>query len=189
MACASQIPAANTTNVITSDNCAGPVIVAWLGDVMSASNCVNQFTLSRLYRATDACGNASFCTQLIVVNDTNAPSITCPADVTVTCAANVPAANTNLVTTSDNCGGSVLVTWLGDSISASNCLNQFTITRTYRAVDACGNAATCAAVDPRERHECAVDHLPEQPHRGLRLADPGGEHHERDHVATTAPAR
>ena len=160
MACASQIPAANTTNVITSDNCAGPVIVAWLGDVMSASNCVNQFTLSRLYRATDACGNASFCTQLIVVNDTNAPSITCPADVTVTCAANVPAANTNLVTTSDNCGGSVLVTWLGDSISASNCLNQFTITRTYRAVDVCGNAATCQQLIRVNDTNAPSDHLP-----------------------------
>ena len=139
------------------------MIVAWLGDVMSASNCVNQFTLSRLYRATDACGNASFCTQLIVVNDTNAPSITCPADVTVTCAANVPAANTNLVTTSlTTAEARVLVTWLGDSISASNCLNQFTITRTYRAVDACGNAATCQQLIRVNDTNAPSDHVPER---------------------------
>jgi len=56
----------------------------------------------------------------------------------------VPAPNTNSVTTSDNCGGVVTVSWQGDSVSSSNCAGQFVISRTYRAADLCGNSATCA---------------------------------------------
>src|SRR6185436_11062794 len=59
------------------------------------------------------------------------------------CAREVPAPNTNSVTTSDNCGGAVSVTWQGDSISSSNCPGQFVIARTYQAADSCGNSATC----------------------------------------------
>jgi len=59
------------------------------------------------------------------------------------CASQVPAPNTNGVITSDSCAGTVTVTWQGDTISSSNCLGQFTISRTYRAIDQCGNSATC----------------------------------------------
>src|SRR5204862_4961010 len=68
---------------------------------------------------------------------------TCPTNLTVSCANLVPAPNTNSVTTSDNCGGTVTVNWQGDSISSSNCAGQFVISRTYRAADQCGNSATC----------------------------------------------
>src|SRR5439155_655472 len=83
------------------------------------------------------------CAQTITVQDTNPPSITCPTNLTVNCASQVPAPNTNSVTTSDNCGGAVTVSWQGDSISSSNCAGQFVISRTYRATDQCGNSATC----------------------------------------------
>src|SRR5206468_4810364 len=100
-------------------------------------------SLTRTYRATDACGNSQTCTQTITVNDTTAPAISCPAAVTVACASAVPAPDTASVTASDNCGGAPVVSFVGDSMSASNCLNQFKITRTYRATDACGNSQTC----------------------------------------------
>jgi hypothetical protein len=118
--------------------------VVHLGDVMSASNCPNQFTLTRTYRATDACGNSATCDQTIRVEDRGAPSLTCPAPVTLSCARDIPAPDPRLVTASDTCGGSVTVAHVGDVMSASNCPNQFTLTRTYRATDACGNSATCA---------------------------------------------
>src|SRR5206468_929209 len=114
-----------------------------VGDSMSASNCVNQFTLTRTYRATDACGNSQTCTQTITVNDNLPPTISCPAAVTVACASAVPAPDTASVTASDNCGGTPVISFVGDSMSASNCVNQFTLTRTYRATDACGNSRTC----------------------------------------------
>jgi len=71
------------------------------------------------------------------------PTITCPAPVTVQCAADVPAVNIALVTATDNCAGTVAVTHVGD-VSAGTCPEV--ITRTYRAVDVCGNSATCTQI-------------------------------------------
>src|SRR5438270_9046900 len=109
--------------------------MSWQGDTITYSNCPNNFVIRRTYRATDQCGNSATCIQTITVNDTNPPSITCPTNLTVSCASLVPAPNTNSVTTSDNCGGAVAVTWQGDSISSNNCPGRFIINRTYRAAD------------------------------------------------------
>src|SRR6185436_655895 len=141
--CAREVPAPNTNSVTTSDNCGGTVTVVWQGDSISSSNCPGQFVISRTYRATDQCGNNATCTQTITVQDATPPSITCPINLTASCASLVPAPNTNSVTTSDLCGGPVTVSWQSDSISSSNCPGQFVINRTYRATDNCGNSATC----------------------------------------------
>src|SRR5207245_5695122 len=143
VSCASQVPAPDTSSVTTSDNCGGAVTVSWQGDSISSSNCAGQFVISRTYRATDQCGKSATCTQTITVNDTNPPRINCPTGLTVSCASQVPVPDTNSVTTSDNCGGAVTVSWQGDSLSSSNCAGQFIISRTYRAADQCGNSATC----------------------------------------------
>src|SRR5213592_4688375 len=132
----------NTNSVTTSDTCGGAVTVSWQGDSISSSNCAGQFVINRNYRATYQCRHSATCSQTITVNDTNPPSITCPTNLTASCATQVPP-NTNSVTTSDSCGGTVTVTWQGDSISSSNCAGQFVISRTYRATDQCGNSATC----------------------------------------------
>jgi hypothetical protein len=143
--CASDLPAPDSNLVTASDGCGGTVSVSFVGDTMSASNCVNQFAVNRTYRATDACGNQAECTQTITVQDLTPPTITCPAAITVGCSSAVPAPDTNLATTSDGCsGGAATVTFVSDTMSASNCPNQFSITRTYRATDACGNYADCS---------------------------------------------
>src|SRR5260370_18206585 len=94
-----------SNSVITSDSCGGPVTVTWQGDAISSSNCPGQFIISRTYRATDLCGNSATCIQTITVNDTNPPSITCPTNLTASCAAPVPPPNTNSVITSDSSAG------------------------------------------------------------------------------------
>jgi hypothetical protein len=142
--CASLVPAVNTASIVTSDNCGGTVSVTHTGDVITNQTCANRYTITRTYRATDACGNFSECTQIITVDDQTAPSITCPAPVTVNCASLVPAVNTASIVTSDNCGGTVTVTHIGDVISNQTCANRYTITRTYRATDACGNFSECS---------------------------------------------
>jgi hypothetical protein len=146
VSCANQVPAPNPASVTTSDNCGGPVTVIHVSDVNSNQTCTNNFTLTRTYRATDACGNSATCTQIITVQDLAVPTITCPANVTVSCANQVPAVNTASVITSDNCGGTVTVTHVNDVITNQTCPNNFTLTRTYRATDACGNSATCSQV-------------------------------------------
>jgi len=80
------------------------------------------------------------------VNDVIAPVINCPAPVTVSCAGLVPQPTTNNVTATDNCGGGVTVTWRGDVISSQSCANRYTITRTFRATDLCGNFTECTQI-------------------------------------------
>jgi hypothetical protein len=147
VSCASAVPAPNIASVTgVSDNCAGVVTVTHVSDVISAQTCANRYTITRTYRATDVCGNFTQCTQIITVNDQTPPVITCPAPVTVSCASAVPAANISAVTATDNCGGTITITHVGDVISAQTCANRYTITRTYRATDVCGNTATCTQI-------------------------------------------
>lgn len=144
VSCASLVPAANPALVTATDNCTGTVTKTFVSDVISGQTCTNKYTLVRTYRATDACGNSSTCTQIITVNDVTPPTINCPANVTYACASQVPAANPASVSATDNCTGSVTVAFVSDVISGQTCNNKYTITRTYRATDACGNSATCA---------------------------------------------
>src|SRR5204863_53974 len=97
----------------------------------------------RTYHATDACGNSSSESQTITVDDETAPVISgAPADTTVSCASQVPAANDNGVTATDNCGGTVTVTHDADQITPGSCPNRYAIARTYHATDSCGNSSS-----------------------------------------------
>jgi hypothetical protein len=83
VSCAAQVPAPNPAGVTATAPCVAcgtGVNVTWVGDVISASNCVNRFVLARTYRATDGCGKSATCQQLLTVNDTTAPVISCPPD-------------------------------------------------------------------------------------------------------------
>src|SRR4029077_14180691 len=145
--CASAVPSADISLVSASDACGGVVTISHVGDVISAQTCANRYTITRTYRATDVCGNFAECTQIITVNDQTAPALTCPGPVTVSGASAVPAPNTASVTgVSDNCAGVVTITHQGDVISAQTCANRYTITRTYRATDVCGNFAECTQI-------------------------------------------
>jgi hypothetical protein len=143
--CASEVPAVNIGAVTASDVC-GSVTVTHVGDVATNQVCTNNFTLTRTYQATDACGNSATCTQVITVFDNIVPTITCPANTTVSCASLVPVVNTGAVITTDNCTGIVTVTHVGDVVTNQGCANSFTLTRTYLATDACGNTASCSQV-------------------------------------------
>ncbi|MFM7234961.1 MAG: HYR domain-containing protein, partial [Flavobacteriales bacterium] len=142
--CAQNVPAPNTSLVTASDACDNALTIIWVGDVVSNQSCANRYTITRTYRATDDCGNSSECSQLILVNDQNGPVMQCPMNITVGCTAEVPAPNVNLVTASDGCGGSPVITVDADVVSNQTCVNRYTITRTYRATDVCGNVSTCA---------------------------------------------
>jgi hypothetical protein len=77
--------------VVSTDNCGGTTTTTFVGDAISNQGCINRFIVTRTYRATDACGNFATCTQLITVFDNTAPSLACPANVTVQCASQLPA--------------------------------------------------------------------------------------------------
>ena len=85
----------------TSDNC---------GVVTVTSDAVEPYALGQTlitYTADDGNGNTSTCTQTVTVEDNEAPSITCPSDLTVNTDAGLCTASgvvLGIETTSDNCG-------------------------------------------------------------------------------------
>lgn len=133
-----------------TDNCDLFPVVTY-SDVETPGSCPNAKTITRTWKATDVCGNEQTAVQTITVVDTTPPTIVCPTDLTVSCASEVPAAAVDTAgfqgqggTVSDNCAGAVTVTHVGDVIGGQTCPNRYTITRTYKAVDACNNEQTCA---------------------------------------------
>jgi len=101
------------------------------------------------YEVLDACGNAAQCAQTLTIMDDAAPSISsCPADIMVSCLAEVPGPMTAQVTGSDNCTAQPAVNLVSATTNLGNgCITAPSIiTYTYELVDACGNAAQCVQV-------------------------------------------
>ena len=157
--CASLVPPFNIATVTAADNC-GPPTVTWVSDVISNQTCVNRYTLTRTYRATDGSGNSASCAQTITVNDNTPPVITFidpllqgvpnGGTIYVQCEGQnpdweLPSFSTGSVSTSDNCNGTVNVTFLETLQDDGNCSVDGYI-NLYRqrwiATDACGNSAT-----------------------------------------------
>src|SRR6185503_656442 len=67
---------------------------------------------------------------------------TCPADTTIDCTASTLPANTGRATATDDCSG-VASTNYTDVVTAGACAGSYTITRTWKATDNCGNFSTC----------------------------------------------
>lgn len=145
ISCSSEVPAANINSVqILGNPCPGGALnVVLQSEVESGRTCAHKFTLTRTYRVTNNCCPFVECVQVITVNDTTRPVVNCPANQTVTCASDVPLSNVGLITSSDNCSGTVTNSFLNDAMIGQTCLNKFTVRRTYAAIDACGNQGTC----------------------------------------------
>ncbi|MCB9232654.1 MAG: HYR domain-containing protein [Bacteroidia bacterium] len=101
-------------------------------------------TTTVTFTASDDCGNTASCSFDVTITDNEAPSISCPSALNFDCQAEIPAANTSLPSASDNCAVAA-VNFLGDTDNGgSGCAGDpLVITRTYEAVDASGNTATC----------------------------------------------
>lgn len=137
---ASTLPA-NTGSATATDNCDGTPVVTFT-DATVAGACAQERTITRTWRATDDCGNSSTCAQIILIDDSVAPVITCPANVTIECTASTMPANTGTATATDNCNNAPAVTFT-DATVAGICAQERTITRTWLATDGCGNSSTC----------------------------------------------
>jgi len=129
-----------------SDLCAGQVSVIrvepnapFLQQVSGNSFPVGTTVVA--YKATDGAGNTSTCTYEVQVMDNEAPTISCPALVTVTAVSNsCTATATWTVTASDNCSG-VTTT---PSHTPGSTFNEGVTTVNYTATDAVGRTATCS---------------------------------------------
>ena len=129
------IPPVDT--LIATDNCDTSLMLTF-GETTSGSAC--NYTITRTWTATDDCGNTFVHTQDIQVIDDEAPLFSStPADITVACG-NVPAADT--LSISDNCDPAPNLNF--SEVTGTGC--PYTITRTWTATDACGNADSIVQV-------------------------------------------
>lgn len=154
---------ANTGIPTVNDNCASALeVVTTLSEVSTQGTigCAKyEYTITRTWTSTDVCGNNSTCSQVIRVDDTQGPAITCPANQTLACDTDpLPIANTINEfmaiggTVGDNCSNlTELTISVNDNPTNQSMLNfcpgtsvaDRTLTRTYTITDACGNSSTC----------------------------------------------
>ncbi|MBL0016833.1 MAG: HYR domain-containing protein [Bacteroidetes bacterium] len=99
-----QCAAIVTYSVSFNDNCAGANLAQTAG--LASGSSFPSGTTSNSFTVTDGSGNTAACSFTVTVNDTEIPTITCPANVVVSndpgqCAAIV----TYSVSFNDNCAG------------------------------------------------------------------------------------
>ncbi len=94
--------------------------------------------------ATDNAGNTAVCTFTVTVNDTQAPAITCPANISTTTAVGSCTATVNYaaVTATDNCPGTTVARTVGLASGSAFPIGVTTVT--HVATDAAGNTSTCS---------------------------------------------
>lgn len=95
--------------------------------------------------ATDVFGAMGMCDVTVTIVDTEAPEINCPPNRTVECGTDTSPAATGTATATDLCSPPVTITH-SDTFTPGTCPGTGTITRTWRAVDAVGNVATCPQI-------------------------------------------
>ncbi|MGA2241055.1 MAG: HYR domain-containing protein [Verrucomicrobiota bacterium] len=100
--------------------------------------------ITRTWTATDNSGNSNSCVQIITIQDTTPPVITCPPDKQLQCGDSTDPANTGTATAIDTCSGNgnVAITFT-DVATPANCTGNAGIDRTWKATDAGGNSSTC----------------------------------------------
>jgi hypothetical protein len=133
--CGESTDPSNTGTPSATDNC-GSVTVQ-RSDAISSVSC--GYTITRTWTATDASANSVSCVQSIDVEDTTPPALVgVPADETIECGATVPPPA--VVTATDNCDTSVDPSF-NETPVAGNCAGNYTLTRTWTAVDDCVNTS------------------------------------------------
>ena len=120
------------------DACSGANVTIFIINTVTNGSCPQVIT--RTWLAMDACGNCEVCSQTVTVVDTTPPVITCATNKTV----NIGTAWTfDAPTASDTCSGTnVTITILQTVTNGTACAQV--ITRTWLAMDACGNCDTCS---------------------------------------------
>ena len=109
--------------------------------VDGATNCPGT-TYTYTYTVLDACGRTASCNQVFTIGNTE-PTITCPADETVVCAADIVVGTVDFET-SCALNGSVFTS--GPVIDGEPDCPGTTYTYTFTGIDACGRQVECNQV-------------------------------------------
>ena len=130
-----------TGTAVAEDACGENVTIDFT-DQTIPGECPGNLTITRVWTATDACGNSASTEQLIQVVDDEAPVITAPPDVTISCEDRSDPSKTGEATAQDQCGVAELD--YNDTMEPGSCPGESIITRLWIAVDECGNTSTAS---------------------------------------------
>ncbi|MDO6676830.1 gliding motility-associated C-terminal domain-containing protein, partial [Tenacibaculum sp. 1_MG-2023] len=137
-----------------TDNCDTSVTVNYSEEFSGQDDeCASEYTITRTWTVEDCAGNTTSHTQVVTVEDTQAPEFVeeLPADVTVSCDT-IPAAM--VLTATDNCDVSVTVNYSEEfSGQDDECASEYTITRTWTVQDCAGNTTSHTQVITIEDNE------------------------------------
>jgi len=131
------VPAPGTATAV--DNCDENVNVVYDGEERTDGSCEDNYTLTRTWTATDCAGNSTTLSQVITVQDTTNPEIVVPVDITVECD-EVP--QIGEASGTDNCDKDVTIEFVDEKRTDGDCADNYTLSRTWRATDNCGNSVT-----------------------------------------------
>ena len=136
----------------TSDNCDPNPIIDWTDTVIpNLEPCVPgvpRIVIERLFTATDECGNTGTAEtlQIIEIFDTTGPEMICPPTTTVEWGDPQDPPDTGVPEVTDNCDPNPIISHSDVEVVTGGCLPAIIITRTFTAVDNCGNANSCTQV-------------------------------------------
>ncbi len=132
----------NYTTPVGLDNCPGSTTVQTTG--LPDGSVFPIGTTTNTFEVTDASGNITTCSFDVVINDTELPTITCPADI----AQNNDIGQCSAVVTFtdpvglDNCPGATTAQIAG--LASGSAFPVGTTTNTFEVTDASGNTAMCS---------------------------------------------
>lgn len=126
----------------THDNCGVPTLVQTAGPLNGSAFPKGITTVA--FKSTDGSGNMTTCSFTVTVNDNEAPTITCPANIVTGNALNQCGANVTYATPTfnDNCPGATIMQTAG--IASGGFFPVGTTTNVFKVTDASGNTATCS---------------------------------------------
>ncbi|HKV41110.1 MAG TPA: endo-1,4-beta-xylanase, partial [Blastocatellia bacterium] len=145
--CVGQVPPANPSDAIVSDNCGTPAVSVKDSSNGGAGSPASPLIITRTFTAVDSAGNSSSASQTITVSDTIPPVISCPANITL--AGNIPGSCGALLPVPppaaiDNCSGAVTPAGArSDALSLSAAYPLGVTSITWTATDAAGNSSSC----------------------------------------------
>ena len=124
----------------TATDACDPTVTLTFVDATTPGSCAGNYSVTRTWTATDDCNNTSTATQTINVADTTAPLISgVGGSATIECPL-TPVFSSP--TASDACGAATLS--FADVVTPGSCPQQYSVTRTWTATDACGLKSTAS---------------------------------------------
>lgn len=132
----------NYSAPVGTDNCSGVTTSRTVGLASGSAFPIGTSTVT--YQATDAAGLTSTCSFSVIVSDNEAPSITCPANITTnaTVGACDAVVTFNNPAGTDNCPGVNSLQTAG--LASGSTFPVGTTTQTFSATDNAGNSSSCS---------------------------------------------